>query len=659
METTDIAARILEAKSLIRRVRTPGGAKYFGQPIGSIIVADGIGGGRRRKRQDGTGGSSRSGAASDSASRASTPESGTQQSGAERREERSVSDLAPLRMDMTLNEDYVEALAEQIRRDGVGDNAVMVQETRTDPLIFDGHHFLAAAERAGLDKVPVRVFDSSDAGILAGTRALNQAERDKETGRTRIEGEPFDSARNFAIAPLPTNDVDLTKTKHWSEVPDANRSLEASEYTMEHAPLYQNSPPAIDLLDEEFLKNGTLDEAYDRLANMGVEMYVTESFENDRDFFVSLAEMSRVMEEMFPGFIKRHGNFYTQEGSTKKKEGEQDYIAYNLSVHKRTHDTDYGPDPEHIEILRPSAAWTAGETAGRSVDNPLNSTITVFNLPVLKDGTNKRLGTTRMSTRFAGQGTTSNARKEMPWYSLNDGIHRLAEKSSVRMASMMSTMMHEFGHAITNSIDGSLATEFEGVEDPNLEKQRWYKEYHANAILDFLQDMNLAKRTGKTFDADYLLGIEKWRATMPNRNLPKIPDKDDATEEEWNAAFADWKRAWEANEPDQTRWQNEYYTWADDQNYVSFTRAGKASDNKMRFFEMLHADGYIERPNKRKFPQGNPFQGLVSDYAATKWVEMEAEMWASYMFDTEVTEATKRWGQVMHDMYSWYVEDDQ
>src|SRR5690606_29551683 len=40
METKDILASIEETKDLIRRVRTPGGARRYGQPIGSIIVPD-------------------------------------------------------------------------------------------------------------------------------------------------------------------------------------------------------------------------------------------------------------------------------------------------------------------------------------------------------------------------------------------------------------------------------------------------------------------------------------------------------------------------------------------------------------------------------------------------------------------------------------------
>ena len=50
METTDILASIEETKDLIRRVRTPGGARRYGQPIGSIIVPDAPVPGARRKR---------------------------------------------------------------------------------------------------------------------------------------------------------------------------------------------------------------------------------------------------------------------------------------------------------------------------------------------------------------------------------------------------------------------------------------------------------------------------------------------------------------------------------------------------------------------------------------------------------------------------------
>lgn len=93
----------------------------------------------------------------------------------------SVAELNAMRIKTEgLNEDHVARLAEKYQREGYHDAPIQVEETRREAIVTDGHHRLAAAERAGITDLPVRVFPNTPEGRAAANRAMLDTETAKE-----------------------------------------------------------------------------------------------------------------------------------------------------------------------------------------------------------------------------------------------------------------------------------------------------------------------------------------------------------------------------------------------------------------------------------------------------------------------------------------------
>jgi hypothetical protein len=98
----------------------------------------------------------------------------------------SVEDLKAIRMKKNLNEDYVNELADQLRKDGVGDNRVMVEGPEGNQFVGDGNHLIEAADRAGITELPVRIYANTPEGRAAANKAMAESEDAKASGASRV-----------------------------------------------------------------------------------------------------------------------------------------------------------------------------------------------------------------------------------------------------------------------------------------------------------------------------------------------------------------------------------------------------------------------------------------------------------------------------------------
>lgn len=94
---------------------------------------------------------------------------------------RTVASVKGIRMNSPLNTTHVDTLASRMRAAGKYVGAPVQIETMGNgtELLTDGHHRLAAAEAAGITEIPVRVYPATDAGRLAATTAVVEADRQK------------------------------------------------------------------------------------------------------------------------------------------------------------------------------------------------------------------------------------------------------------------------------------------------------------------------------------------------------------------------------------------------------------------------------------------------------------------------------------------------
>lgn len=99
----------------------------------------------------------------------------------------SIEDLKAIRMDKNLNEEYVNELADQLRKDGVGDNIVMVEGPEGNQFVGDGNHLIEAADRAGLTELPVRIYANTPEGRSAANKAMAESEDAKASGASRVK----------------------------------------------------------------------------------------------------------------------------------------------------------------------------------------------------------------------------------------------------------------------------------------------------------------------------------------------------------------------------------------------------------------------------------------------------------------------------------------
>lgn len=95
----------------------------------------------------------------------------------------SVGKLKAMRIKTSgFDESRIDAIAADMRRNGYRGGPIQVEETNRDTIVTDGHHRLAAAERAGIADVPVRVFANTPEGRRAANRAMADTEAAKEAG---------------------------------------------------------------------------------------------------------------------------------------------------------------------------------------------------------------------------------------------------------------------------------------------------------------------------------------------------------------------------------------------------------------------------------------------------------------------------------------------
>lgn len=569
METTDIQARILETKVLVRRVRTPEGARRFGQPIGSIIVRDPIPSFTRRRK------------------RRKTPRS--------------------------------------------------------------------AGQTPDASMVPNAPHERS-----VDVRAASVAPSPEVPGVSEGDAIPKSSNRSVSFA--------------------------------SRVQLYTNEAPMRDQLDHNYLATATAKQAAQDLIELGANLRISREFLSDRDFMVSLAETVRIHEEMFPGFVYRHGNFYA--GRKNMGGGKSGVIAYNKTIAR------YDAEDDTIDTMTPGD-HAYGTTSGHDLSgnvrtgvaseevslNPgteMSQSITVFLAPVI-DSAHRS-----MSTGHAAKGG------DLGFFAANDWWTDMSEKFGNRQAAMIYLMTHEFGHAINNTVSGNMSFEIDGWEDPDQYKRRWYAEYYNNAQMDLFEDMGVFKRTGKKYEGDHLKEEADYYKNVVLRNedyvqayreyrddmLEAMMEEDGTgTGREFHEVFAELMEKYDfpedvveylrmANTKPSAReviWilrasapltpkKNDAFAMVTKNRYASSQGAtvmellrGGASKPT---FDVWEEQGYITDFDL------DAWRNLVSGYASKKVVEFEAESWASYMLDRQTTEATQRWGNMVHDMYSWWVQDD-
>lgn len=569
METSDIQARILETKNLIRRVRTPAGARRFGQPIGSIIVRDPIPTFTRRRKR----------------------------------------------------------------------------------------------------------------------RAASQT-RQNDPDVSMVQNAPHERSvdvRASAVAPSP----DLPQVSEDDAVPMVP-NLRMASFQSPRVQLYTNDAPMRDQLDLDYLSNATSKQAAQDLIEMGVNLRLSREFLHDRDFMVSLAESVRIHEEMFPGFIYRHGNFYAGRRGMGGKKG---VIAYNKTIAR------YDAEDDTIDAMKPgdhAYGTISGHDLSGNMRNPfamddlslnpapeMSQSITVF-LDAVIDSADRSVS--------SGHAATPNG--DLGFFAANDWWTDMSEAVGGRQAAMVYLMTHEFGHAINNTVSGNMSFEIDGWEDPDQYKRRWYAEYYNNAQLDLFESMGVFKRTGKKYKADHLKAeadhyknvILPSEAYLDQYKGYKQELRDWVTQDAYGeapsfheffteamsrydlpVAVVEYLRSAERNADTRgviwelTSTMPKAPSGDDSFAMVVKNRAVSSESLEGMFslfqgmaptFDQWEKNGYITGVNLEAW------NDLVSGYASKKVVEFEAESWASYMLDRQTTEATQRWGNMVHDMYTWWVQDD-
>lgn len=566
----DIMARLAETKKLIRHVRTPGGARYYGQPIGSVIIADGIGGSRRRKRS------------------------------------RSSSQNAP-----TASESDENTI----------DVSLVENETR----------------KPSMD--PVATAASTDA-------------------------EPYDLA----------DTTETVKRPHES-------------WRSRKVPYFENDPPMAKRLDRDYLNNATKEQALEDLTQLGVRLNLTPEFANDREFMTSLAEVSRVFEEMWPGFLYRHGNIYGANLGGA--------LGVNVSIDA------WNTDDDRYITATDSRDHTQGTLGGyhRSFTG-VNPYANVYSF------VSDRLGSPMMSTTFGGptmsqsytsfdpallEGTSAEVSprlypiSNLPWASITDW--RDQEDLSQKTKSIVYAMTHEFGHALNNTVSGSISFDMDSFRDEGGKQRQWYAEYYATAMLKMYDDMGVIERTDKPIDMSELSSMTDhyYEVIQPNEMFTKesidailekldelndAPDADAKLSAFYDEFFKstpvsadleavirgggmnieaediyDWFEGKSIEAP--TGFQLEAFSTSTKNTPVSPSGGGQ-------YFSLLASQGYIE-PGSFDYDK---WLKLVSMYGSTRVVEFEAESFASYMLNERTTEAAYRWGNTVHEMMLWWIQDD-
>lgn len=547
METKDILASIEETKGLIRRVRTPGGARRYGQPIGSIIVPDAPIPGARRKR-------AKRAASTPTAPRSAEPTKGRQR-GAER----------------------VSVLAAQVA---------------PSPEVAEG----------------------SDEEVKVGAKPYNDGGR----GQLYTEGVKY----------------------------------------------VKNDPLITSAMDFDFMRNGTAEEAHKRLVAMGAKVSVGRNFAKNREFMTALAEVNRILEDEFPGFVARHGVYHSMGAKGQA-------AAFNAMIHRDSTSEDFHTTGgKEIANAYTVNAVFGGKGQRQIESSELNGTATVFTNGVINNGAQVDAAMRRTSA--------NPVQSHMSATDIVDTFEK--EGLSKDQLWMTHVIVHELGHAISMAVAGRMSFEIDGKDDPDQEQRRWYREYYANSRLKFLDEMGVIKWTGKEYVADSLISQKEYVKAQAELNVPSRPTAPrrlprNATakaRENYEARMIDYQRQVEEWREEVARINARKRELAEQGKAPSFTpdiEAGDgamgysaASSNLFAFFQAHASAGFLEEiPGKtgiHKFYNYEPIKKMTSEYGSTSWLETEAETWAAYMLNGTVTEGVSKWGEQMHTMYQWWTDDD-
>lgn len=407
--------------------------------------------------------------------------------------------------------------------------------------------------------------------------------------------------------------------------------------------LHRNKAQMRKDLNVEFMKQASADDAAELLDELGVEYDLEPMFRTNRDFMVGLAVTLEAFENQFPGFVYRHGHIFSDSSAM-----DSDTIAYNQLVRRVESDEEIDhPANEDFQQTNNAYVGIGYEYVPR---RDASQTATVVNpyflfrdFGIITERNN--LATVDLRTR-----------EQVPGYfSSNDFM--FDEKYmgvSMNTLAAIQVLTHEFGHAIAASIKGQMSFEVDGWEDPDQWKRRWYTEYYADTILNFFEEMGLAKRTGKKPDASMIQYLSKDHEGMHDHSAHALfeeslgEDARDLTDEELKKMLEDGDyEAIKAFRLARQKFRRENGGGS------SIVDASTPRRSMAEYLAAFNRDGYIEDgydPSK--------FMNIVSGYANKNWNEFEAEAFSSFMLDTEVSPAAQMWGQVMSDMFRWWTEDD-
>lgn len=415
--------------------------------------------------------------------------------------------------------------------------------------------------------------------------------------------------------------------------------------------LVKSHAPLMERFDWEFLRTGSAEEARRRLEDLGVDLYLDEEFSTNHSFMVALSEVLRGLEEEFPGFVYRHGNI----GSDMNLSPET--YAYNTQVARKKRSERIAPESIRLSKDNGSSYRRAEGAPGVWFVPARDQTQT---MTIVGPGLLREAGTIPFSH---GIGYTIGK------YSSNDGMSRVAKEVGPEIAGMIDVLTHEFGHAVTYAINGHTSFELDGQKDKDQAKRRWYAEYYMDAFLEFMDSLGAIKRTDMEIDSTLLKPLMESRSAIggPEGNRVKI-DLDSYSDEPFpkdverridqvagQIMMDDSPSTEELRELE--RLLKIVSAWKERNVKPLIARTLLNQQLRLKPYEEylkeLVKDGYAEGEVDPK-----AILGKVSQYANTSWGEAEAEIWTSYMLDTEVTEVTARWGAVMDEMFSWWNAED-
>lgn len=684
METKDILASIEETKDLIRRVRTPGGARRYGQPIGSIIVPDAPIPGARRKRSKRT-------ASTPTSPRSAEPTKGRQ--GGAQEHPLASKPAEPLDFQFNRNPQSSTAHVKDPKaygRDVEPAGRYMTQRSgdftpdgwESGTVRFERPLYLdATQDDYGAEDHWKRRLSAHYGGKKG--KALSQALRndgydaivthDKygigetidltgfkpKEGRRGAERVPVLAAQ---VAPSPevaegSDEVVEVGAKPFNDGGKGQLYTEGVKYV-------KNDPLITSAMDFDFMRNGTAEEAHKRLVAMGAKVSVGRNFAKNREFMTALAEVNRILEDEFPGFVARHGVYHSMGVKGKA-------AAFNAMIHRDSTSEDFQETGGKAIADAYNIDNVFGGAGQRQIESSeLNGTATVFTSGTINGGAQVDAGMRRTSR--------NPVQSHMSATDIVDTFEK--EGLSKDQLWMTHIMVHELGHAISMAVAGRMSFEIDGKEDPDQEQRRWYREYYANSRLKFLDEMGVIKWTGKEYVADSLIDQKEYVKAQAELNIPNPPKRpktpprnaSEKARENYGKRMVEYQIAYDEWREERMRIITRQKELANQGKTPSFTPNSEAGDGAMGYsaassnlhvFFQAHAKaGFLEEipgnTGVHKYYNYEPIKNMTSDYGSTQWMETEAETWAAYMLNGTVTEGVSKWGEQMHTMYQWWTDDD-